>query len=264
MTIEEIYNFTENIKLEINNSTWQKNDVRLNFYKLYYTTIYDFYIGNVYHQLAEYINEGKVFFSPEILHFENHLNLLREIPTNAILKNSFSGNLNRNVFIGTWSSFELSVSQIFENITTDSDLENIIKDMNKKLLNSINDNEENDSDLILELLKKSSFIPINRKFEFIVKKNKAKYTKDLKNDYCFLELVTNLRNCLLHSNGLYHGRKNLRFEFAATTFTFEKGKPFKQIGNNPNLYFDIANKIKEVFTSISITTAEIEFIIDRN
>jgi len=113
--------------------------------------------------------------------------------------------------------------------------------------------------LILDILKKSSFVPLFRKFNFIVKRIANCYPEILKEDREFIVFVGKLRNCMIHSNGYYRGNY-YKYVFGETVFEFEDKQVFSQIGTNQFVYLEIAIKLKDIFKQLSNCTSDIESI----
>lgn len=259
MTLDELLALTENIKIEISELVWHEDDVRHSFFGLYYSGIYDFYIGKTTFRLAEYLGQGKVAFTGDIFDFNPHAKRLYEIQGHPMLSAGFHNDLNRNVIFGTWTAFEFSISLIFDYLVTDHEYESIIKKLNAELVKAISSLEESSKTLILDILKKSSFVPLFRKMNFILKRIPNCYPNTLKEDREFVEFVGKLRNCMIHSNGYYRGNY-FKYEFGDTVFEFEDKQIFSQIGTNQFVYLEIAIKLKEIFRKICNCTNDIEDI----
>lgn len=246
MNLDELLALTESIKAEIAELKWHEDDVRHSFFGLFYSTVYDYYIGKTSFQLAELIGQGKVLFKGDVYDFNPHAKRLYEIQDHPLLSAGYHNGLNRNVIFGAWTTFEFSVSLIFDYLVNDYEYESIIKELNAKLVQAISSLEESSKTLIYDILKKSSFVPLSRKFNFIVKRFDNCYPDNLKKDRLFVEFVGKLRNCMIHSNGYYRG-KQFNYDFGATLFEFKDKEVFLQKGINLDVYLDIAIELKEVF-----------------
>ena len=259
MTLDELLDLTEEIKIEISELKWHEDDVRHSFFGLYYSGVYDFYIGKATFRLDEYIGQKKVAFTEDVYAFAPHAKRLFEIQGQPVLSAGFHSSLNRNLIFGTWTSFEFSISLIFDYLVSDQEYESIIRKLNSKLVKSISSLEESNKILILDSLKKSSFVPLLRKFNFIVKRMKNCYPENLEADRAFIEFVGKLRNCMIHSNGYYRGNY-YKYEIGETVFEFVDKQIFSQTGSNPFVYLEIAIKLKDIFKKLTICTVDINNI----
>ncbi|MFK5981529.1 MAG: hypothetical protein QM499_01345 [Flavobacteriaceae bacterium] len=260
MTIDRLLEFTEEIKNEIAKLELHSDDVRHSFYGLFYTNIYDYYIGKVSYQFADFIKTGDVKFTEKVFPFNIHAQRLYEISKIDLLSNGYHGKLNRNIIFGVWTSFELSISLIFEHLATENDLEIIINKINSKVISSIESLEDDKKYLIKENLKKSSFIPLIRKFNYLVKRNSNSYGETLKEDREFLNFANKLRNCMIHSNGVYHG-KEYYYKFGEEEFNFIDKEMFLQRGTNSrDVYLKIGIKLKDIFSNLIKCLSDIDYI----
>ena len=205
------------------------------------------------------IVQGDVMFTEKIKDFYPHAQRLHEIPRSPILTRGYHGDLNRNIVLGTWTTFELSISLIFDFLVDDFEYDNIVKSINAKLVKAMSSLEENNKAIIIEILRKSSFVPLIRKMNFIVKHNKEAYGGNLTEDRNFVEFVNKLRNCMVHSNGYYYGQYYY-YEFRETVFEFQNKQIFTDVGENRNVYLDISLRLKEIFTNLCNCVSDVEFI----
>lgn len=259
MTLDNLLQITNNHQAEIKELTWHEDDVRHSFYGLYYSTLYDYYLGKSTFRLMQLIVQGDVMFTQNIIDYHPHAQRLHEIPRSAILSTGYHGDLSRNIILGTWTAFELSISLIFDFLANDFEYDNIVKSLNAKLVKAMSSLEEKNKALIMEILRKSSFVPLVRKMNFIIKHNKEAYGGNLNEDREFVEFVNRLRNCMVHANGYYHGQYS-RYEFNQTVFEFKNKEIFSEVGENKNVYLDISLRLKEIFTNLYLCVSDIEFI----
>lgn len=259
MTLNYLLEQTEKLKSKIKNLDLNEEDVRHGFYGLMYSITYDYYIGRVTFELSRQIGSGKVFFSKDIYDLEQHINRLQEIYKIDLLRHDFNSTLNRNLILGSWTSFETCVSLIFNHYTTETDIEGIIKDLNSKLVKAITNLEDEFQTTIIDILKTSSFIPLSRKINFLIKNGDEEYGSTLKDDRKFIEFFSTMRNSLVHSNGIYFGKKRDYF-FYDTHFVFENGKVLFQQGINQNVTWDMSFRLIEIFDNLVKGMSNIEFI----
>jgi hypothetical protein len=259
MNLDELLEVTENLKGEINELNWHEDDVRHSFYTLFYSSLYQYYLGKSVFHLTRLISAGRVYFHQNAFDYQPHAQRLYEIPGSAILSTGYHGNLSRQVVLGSWTTFELSISLMFDFIVDEKEFDSMILSMNSKFVKSIAILEEINKELIMQILRTSAFVPLFRKFNFIVKQNKEAYGGDLAEDREFITFVNTLRNCLVHSNGYYHG-KHYRFEIYETVFEFKNNEIFIETGENGNVYLSIALRLKEIFTNLCLCISSIENI----
>lgn len=259
MNLDNLLEITNNCQTEVRELTWHKDDVRHSFYALFYSSLYQYYLGKSVFHLTRLISSGHVYFDPRVIDYEPHAQRLYEIPRSEILSTGYHGNLSRNIVLGTWTTFELSISLIFDYIVDEHEFNSLIKSMNAKLVKAIASLEEKNKELIMEILRSSSFVPLFRKFNFVVKQNKEAYGGNIIEDREFIEFVNKLRNCMVHSNGYYHG-KYYKYEIYDTVFEFKDKEVFNEVGNNRNIYLDITLRLKEIFTNLCLCVSHLEFI----
>lgn len=260
MTLEQLLDYSDAIKVQIKKLNYHKNDVRHGFFGLYYSSIYDYYIGNVFFQLAKHIADGQIQFTEKIYSFRAHAQRLYEIQKHPILIQGYKGNLNRNILLNVWTSFETSVSLIFEKIILEDDIPKIILKLNEKIVKAIESVDAIDKKIIIDTLVKTSFIPINRKFNYIIKYKKENYLGKLEDERKFLDFVVKLRNCIIHSNGVYHG-KDFYYKFDGEEFLFKDKEILIQRGpDNSEVYLKISIRLKEIFENLIECVKDIKYI----
>lgn len=250
---------TELLKEKIRELHWHPDDVRHGFYGLLYSAQYDYYLGNVTMGLAEQIGKGKVFFKPEIFSMNEHIRRLEETSRLELLRHGFNSTQSRNLILSSWTSFETCVNLLFNFISTEEDRWSLVKQMNNKLTKAISHLESNFQATIMELLRKSTFIPLIRKYNFIVKRGNHEYPGNLKSDREFLELLGTMRNCLVHSNGIYHGKPK-EYSFMGTSFIFPDNEIFKMKGTNEDIDWDLSVELMAVFERTAALTSQIAFV----
>ncbi|MFD2588325.1 hypothetical protein ACFSQJ_15405 [Croceitalea marina] len=260
MTLDSLLEFTESFKQEILQMELHSDDVRKSFFGLVYSGIYDYYIGRTAYQICEYIGTGNVKFDEEIYHFREHAHRLYEIQHIGKLSDGYYGNLNRQITYTVWTSFETTISLVFDYLATEENTIEIIKSMNRKIFRSIETLPEDKQSVITKTLIKTSFIPLLRKFNFIVKRNPELYVGDVSSDREFLNFTNKMRNCLIHTNGVYYGNEYL-YEFQGAEFRFRNGEVFEQRGTKSrDIYLDISIKLKKIIENLMPCIADINHI----
>lgn len=107
------------------------------------------------------------------------------------------------------------------------------------------------SEEILELLIKSTFIPLIRKFKFLAKFKTSCYGENYVDDVKFIEFCAKLRNCVLHSGGFYKG-KDFEYEFENIRFIFNDNEFLEMKGENNYVFL----KLNERITNITLRVFE--------
>ncbi|MFI8605160.1 hypothetical protein ACIGCP_11900 [Cellulophaga baltica] len=250
MTLKDL-NFlllkTEKIKKEIHSLKYEDKDVRHSFYCLFFTITYEYYLGQVSYTLSKLMANERVTFHKEDNDFGNHFNRITQIAKNKLMEMVFFGTLNRNVFLNTWTAFELATSNIFNSMCAENKRNKIIIDINNKIVRAIKDLTEENKEVVIKSLTKSTFIPLLRKFRYLIDKNK--YNRNYKKDLEFLTFVNAYRNCMLHSNGIYYG-KDFVYEFKEVKYHFINQEMFSEMNYYPYVYWDMAFEIKNIFGSL--------------
>jgi len=255
--VDFLLNWTEDLKKEIKDLKFERDDIRKDFFKLFYDSTYSYYLGYVSYALSSSIIKGNVAFKENLSSFKVHLDRLIEISQLPVLTKSYKNSLNRNLNIETWSIFELCVTT-FCGALCDAD------ELNKLLSYNFNDTqkilkESTIDDANLEKLKQKlivehlTHVPIQRKVDFLFKKA-PNYYRDSKKDREFLVFYGKLRNTI-HSNYIYHG-KNYEYKFGEAHFLFDKEKLVKwtdPFAPSPKLYIYLSTQLKEIWKTLALS-----------
>ncbi|MDQ0638170.1 hypothetical protein QF042_001735 [Pedobacter sp. W3I1] len=255
--VEFLLAWTEDLKKEIETLNFDADDIRKDFFKLFYDSTYSYYLGYVSYALSSSIIKGDVVFKENLSPFKVHLDRLIEISQLPILTKSYKNALNRNLNIETWSIFELCVTTFCNALSNEEELNkllrynfnDILKILNKSTIDD-NNLEKLKQKLIVEHL---SHVPIQRKVDFLFKKGKH-YYRDSKKDREFLVFYGKLRNTL-HSNYIYHGNE-YEYKFGEAHFLFNKGKLVKwtdPFAPSPKLYIYLSAQLKEIWKTLVLS-----------
>lgn len=262
MTLDTLLGITTEIKeecFELKN-VWHEDDVRHSFFGMFYSTIYDFYIGKIGYRMSEYIGTSDIKFTGDIISFKPHALRLYEIQNSDILSQGYINKLNRDIFLGSWTCFETTISLLFNNLSNLDERKKIVIEMNNKLLKIISKLEVLEKETLTDIILKSPFIPLVRKFKFLRKIKPELYSnEDYKKDCLFLEFCSKLRNCLIHSNGIYNGQ-NSEYEFMGCLFKFKNGQVLEQENSEEYTLFHIGFKLKEVFYKLTKCLSDVKYI----
>ncbi|MBI1227528.1 MAG: hypothetical protein GC192_20010 [Bacteroidetes bacterium] len=245
-------------------SPFKDNDARGDFYKLTYDVLDNFYKGYFALELAVFMNEGKVSFSPELMPYQENFDRFIEIVRHPILVRSHLGNLNRSVIIDIWSAFEVVLTSIAEACFEQTEKNDLLLreyvDV-EKLLKTCNCDEKIQLKLKEKFVKKHlSHVSINHKYGKLFKRFKKKYKRDIENDRKFLEFWGKLRNTV-HGNYIYTGN-DFEYKFKGYHFIFENGKTVKHddFENDPYFIMNMIDEIILIFTEIISHLDEFVFI----
>lgn len=240
------------------------NDIRRDFHGMVSNSIRSFYAGHIATELAQKISDGKVLFTEDLIRHRSHFDNLVKIYKNST--NSINS-LNRHVVISCWTSFEVSLTTLGEALLPEREKEYLnLNDYTKacKLL------EPEIKDETLEKLKTAfqkkhlTHVQVWRKFSSLVKHAEAlgkTYSRKRKDDIEFLSIYGDMRNCLMHSNGLYFGSNRLR-KFNEYEIRFENGKQFgyrpeKEV---PEFYIDLIINLSSIYIALTDLYADTYFI----
>ncbi len=238
---------TEKVKEEIHSLEYDKADVRHSFFCLFYTIVYDYYLGQVSYTLSKLMSQERVLFHEQDTGFSNHFSRITQIARIELMELGYFGTLNRNVILNSWTAFELSLSDIFNTVCSDSVKNKLIVDLNHKIIKVTKDLSPENKEIVINSLTKSTFIPLLRKFRSLV--NKAMYKRDYKKDLEFLSFLNSYRNSMLHSNGIYYG-KGFKYEFNGVMFEFVDQEMFKETNHYPYVYWDMTFELKSIFKAL--------------
>ncbi|PBQ34688.1 hypothetical protein CNR22_23905 [Sphingobacteriaceae bacterium] len=225
-----ILNWIEGLKKEAGVVKFTDGDIRKDFYNFLYDIGYCYYMGNLAFEISDMGRMGKVHFDHEMSNLEPHILKLYELTEKEALIKTYLNSLNRNLFIGAWSTFELCVTLLCDAVASPDEKEKLLSSSCKDIINKFKRSALNEIDL--GAFKESSIdihlthVPITRKTDLLFKKAE-KYPKDrVKEDKEFLLFFGRFRNTM-HTNYIYFAKKNtksLTYSFYNGTYTFENQK----------------------------------------
>lgn len=191
--VEFLLTWTEDLKKEIETLKFEADDIRKDFFKLFYDSSYSYYLGYVSYALSSSIIKGDVVFKENLSSFKVHLDRLIEISQLPVLTKSHKNSLNRNLNIETWSIFELCVTTFCGALCNAEELNKLLSynfiDTQKILKEStINDAnlEKLKQKLIVEHL---THVPIKERWTFYSKRQLIIIViqKKIENFWSFME-----------------------------------------------------------------------------
>jgi hypothetical protein len=251
--IDKLKGSVDFIKTFIYQLDYKENDVRKAYFENLYSIIDGFYLGKVYFEISTQIKNRKI----NIIGLKPHVLRIYEVADHPLLTDSFHNELNRKLFIDSFTNFETTIDLCFDNLKTDEILKKIITDLNSKLVKLIN--ECGNKDEIINQLMKNTFIPLMRKFKFLAKRQKECYGKNYNQDIKFIDFCTKLRNCLLHSSGYYKG-KDFEFEFDSVKFIFIKDEFLEIKGENDYIFLKISENLTNIAMQVFNCFKDIDYL----
>ena len=256
--LDNLREFVESIKTKITNLTFQENDVRKAYFENLYSVLNEFYMGKVFFEVSKEIKNSNIKFTPVIYHLRTHIMRIYEIADHPLLSNSYHNELNRKVFSDTFTNFESTIDMCFSQIISNNSLDKIVEEINAKIFKICKEGLEQ-KEKLLEHFRKSTFIPLIRKFKFLAKYRTDCYGATYQEDVEFIEFNTKLRNCILHSAGFYKG-KNYEYEFGGIKFIFKNQEFLEMQGDNVVVFVEINKRFTEIIERILSCLSDIDFI----
>lgn len=257
--LEKLHDLTLKIKSIIYSLDFKENDVRKAYFENLFTIVNEFYTGKVFFRIALEIKNGTIKFDQDIYPLRKHILRIYEIADHPILANQYHNELNKRLFTDTFTNFENTISLCFQDIITDSELQDIVIDLNSKIIKLTKNLPDEDKEQLILELKKNAFIPISRKFRYLSKLKDSRYPGDVKSNLLFIEFCSKLRNCLSHSAGYYSG-KDFNYEFENINFIFKRNAFLNMEGFNDYVFIKINEKLSNIINNLNACMEDIAFI----
>lgn len=257
--LNKLHDLTLKIKSIIGTIDFKENDVRKAYFENLYSIINEFYHGKIFFKISQEIKNGTIKFDQSIVELHPHVTKIYEIADHELLSAAYQNELNRKLFVDTFTNFETTLSFCFEDIIPDADLEILVKDLNFKIIRIGKKLPDEEKELLLAELKRSTFIPLSRKFRYLSKLTKDCYTSDAKSDLEFIEFCSKLRNCISHSAGYYKG-KDFEYEFDRIKFIFKDGEFLEMTGENDYVFLKINERLSNIMYALYNCLKHIDFI----
>ncbi len=263
--INSIVRFSKEVKIKADSSIYPKNDVRIDFLNLIGNLTHQFHLEKIALELSDFFVDGKLLcIDSEIFH--NQINDFVELAKNDVLYKSFQNSINRGLIIDSWSSFEVCLSSICNEILSAEDKHNIQSKKYESVLKCLKKyNLDGDTKNKLEkmLVEKEFWLTsTNNKFTklFSMLKAKSKYRRNIDEDRVFLEFFGKLRNTM-HSNFVYFGNNEEPYIFENAEFKFDKGHlVVHERESDPFLILKLIVRLTEIYIEIISHFDDIEFI----
>ncbi|MCE3279686.1 MAG: hypothetical protein K0S44_1877 [Bacteroidetes bacterium] len=262
---DKMLKWSEELKAEMKDLPFDKDDIRFDFFGLLYDIGYSYYLGHMLLDITYFIQNGKVMFNESLSDYKKHIDRAVEISKSQLMNQSYYNSLNRNFLIGTWSNFELCVTTFCEAVTSTEEKSHILEHQLNDVLKTLKRTEINPDDLIRlkTLLKKDhlTHVPIVRKTDLLFKKAQG-YSRNVEEDKEFLKFLGKFRNTF-HTNFIYYGKDyEYRYEDKAV-FHFADNEVVvwnDKYNGRPELYFDIKTTIKEIWKALILSIDHKELI----
>ncbi|MCT3763275.1 hypothetical protein ACNFU2_01165 [Chryseobacterium sp. PTM-20240506] len=259
MSLDELLLLTEKIKKTIYDLKLKDNDVRKAYFENLYAIVYDYYKGKVFFEISKQIGKGNVRFAKEIYVLNSHIKRVYEIADHQLLSQAYQNDINRKLLLESFTNFEVTLNLCFEKVISLSEKNKILDDLNKKILRICKYLEAEKYNELLSELRKSSFIPLSRKFRFVANRIKNSYSGNYKEDVIFIEFCSKLRNIFSHSNGLYLG-KDFEHSFQNVKFSFVNNQFLVMDGNNSAIILQINEKFTDIMYRLLNCFNDIDYI----
>lgn len=248
-----IIDWVEKLKVEINESKFQNDDIRKDFFVLLNDVAYSYYRPFLLIEISILINQNRL--NIDNFKTNKHFESIKALINNELSYKSHFNALNRQIIVDSWSVFELCVNTFCEKLCNENELNKLLSSNYNELLKvlKLTKIDDNEVSQLKEkyIVKNLTHVSIVRKTDFLFKKVKG-YDRYIEKDKKFLLFYGKLRNCM-HSNYIYFGDKNFEYEFGNAKFVFENGEmvkwndPFKE---SPKLYFHLMGNLKGIWKSI--------------
>lgn len=255
--IDKLKNVLDLIKNEIYALDYPENDIRIAYFENLYSIINEFYLGKVFFEISTEIKNGNIKFDSEIIDLQPHILKVYEVADIPLLSNGFHNDLNRKLFVDSFTNFEVTIDLCFENLKTNEITKAIVTDLNTRLIKLIEESHKKEE--IINQLVKSSFIPLLRKFKFLSKRQDNCYGENYAEDLKFIGFCGKLRNCVLHSAGYYKG-KDFEYEFEDVKFIFKNDEFLEMVGENDYIFLKINERLTNIISQLFNCLSDIEFL----
>lgn len=255
--IDKLKEVVDSIKKLIYQLDFQDNDIRKAYFENLYSIVNEFYLGKIYFEISTQIKNGKIKFDSDIIDLKPHLLRVYEVADHPLLTNGFHNNLNRKLFIDSFTYFEITIDLCFDNLKTDDSIKKIVTELNSKIIKLIKECDNKKE--IINLIINTSFIPLIRKFKFLAKRQIDCYGINYKEDIKFIEFCTKLRNCVLHSAGYYKGR-DFEFEFENVKFIFKNDEFIEMKGDNDYVFLKLNERLTNIAKQVFNCFNDIDYL----
>jgi hypothetical protein len=257
--LNKLHDLTLTIKSIIYNLKFKENDVRKAYFENLYSIINEFYHGKIFFKISQEIKNSTIKFDSSIIALEPHVLRIYEVAEHKQLSDAYHNELNRKLFVDSFTNFETTISLCFDSIVDESGMNKIVEDLNRNLIKICQDLSEETKKVLIKELRKNAFIPLVRKFRYLSKLNDNCYSFDYKEDLRFIEFCSNLRNCVSHSAGYYKG-KDFEYEFENIKFIFKNEAFLEMRGENDYVFIKINERLTNIIYALNNCMKTIDFI----
>jgi hypothetical protein len=234
----------------INDLHFQPDDVRRYFFDMQKGTLLNYYRGFYFLEIGKRVSENKAI-QDNLNVSPNQIKLLNLTYTSTNSLNGYISYHNRNLVISSWSIFELLITALCDFILDDETKKELLShellDIKKSF--KIQTLGRSDKKYIKKHL---AHVPIPRKCDALYKRIDTNYSRDIKADKLFLRFVGDFRNTI-HSNFIYYGSENKKYDFDDIEFVFEKNKVVRYSDPDemgPTLYIKLVTRLIDVSLAI--------------
>jgi hypothetical protein len=128
--IDKLKKIVDDTKTYIYELPYKENDVRKAYFENFYSILNQFYLGKVYFEISKQIKEGKIKFDSDIIDLKPHIMRVYEMADHHLLVNSYHNELNRKIFVDTFTNFEVTIDLCFNELKNDNAIKKIVSDIN--------------------------------------------------------------------------------------------------------------------------------------
>lgn len=258
----DVFNIPIEAKKLANDLNFSEDDVRYNYYGLLQNNLNQYYLGwNMlfFFEMVDSNEIYKLYINQNLDEFKkNHIEKLFFIQ-DAKPKETYQRNLNGNLILRSFSSFETCINLIFEKLCYKEEFNTYVTQQQIKDKNSfINNNNFSDAQKEVIIKNLPPDIPLHKKIRYLTKKMESSY-KERKNDLEFIAFISDYRNCLIHNNGIFN-KNGTNKEYFGSKFIFEKRKELIIQENDILINWKICLELKAIFTRIISNLKHTELI----
>ncbi|MFV8345021.1 hypothetical protein [Flavobacterium sp. ZB4P13] len=243
-----------NIPIEAKKLSFDLNfleyDVRYYFYGLFQNTVNQYYLGwNILFFFEEVDSKKiyKLYFDENLDEFKkNHIEKLFFIQ-DAKPKETYQRNLNGNLILRSFATFETCINLIFEKLCNKDEFNTYVAKKIKDENSFINNNDFSNAQKEAIIKKLTPDISLHKKIRFITKKMGC--YEERENDLTFIEFISDYRNCLIHNNGIFNKNGHEK-EYFGSKFIFAKGKELVIQEESLLINWKICFEMKAIFTRL--------------
>lgn len=226
-------------------------DIRRSYFGFHESLLRNYYRGFCYVAIDADIKAGNIILG-ENSQFFKHIFDKKKSPN--FHEQSYLHNLNRRVYLDSWSNFETCITVLVNGLISDNERKNLL---NYKVSGIIAALKKSDVNVTKDQIKDQfiedhlTHVPIVRKLDILYKKLEKGYSRNIQDDREFLKFFGKLRNTM-HSNFIYYGN-SYEYRFGHAHFIFENEQIVKWLDpfeGTPKLQVYLVNNLMKIWREI--------------